>query len=237
MATHGKRYREAAQGLDAKALYELEEALELVKKTATAKFPETVDVAIRLGVDPRHGDQMVRGTTNLPHGTGKVRRVAVFAKGEKANEAEAAGADVVGAEDLITRIQQGWREFDILLATPDMMAAIGRALGRTLGPRMPSPRSGTVTQDIGRVVRDIKSAARAEYRVDKAGIIHMPIGKVTFTTEQLVENFNVLLRELLRARPAAAKGRYLKGITLSATMGPGFALDTQKTQASAERAA
>lgn len=235
MATHGKRYKEAAAGLDLKAQYELHEALELVKKTATAKFPETVDIAIRLGVDPRHGDQMVRGTTNLPHGTGKVRKVAVFAKGEKAAEAEAAGADVVGAEDLITQIQQGWRDFDLLLATPDMMAAIGRALGRTLGPRMPSPRSGTVTQDIGRVVKDIKSASRVEYRVDKAGIIHMPIGKATFTEEQLTENFVVLLRELIRARPAAAKGRYLKGITLSATMGPGFALDTTKAQSLAER--
>lgn len=235
MATHGKRYKEAAAGLDLKAVYELPEALELVKKTATAKFPETVDIAVRLGVDPRHGDQMVRGTTNLPHGTGKVRKVAVFAKGEKAAEAEAAGADVVGAEDLITQIQQGWRDFDLLLATPDMMAAIGRALGRTLGPRMPSPRSGTVTQDIGRVVRDIKSASRVEYRVDKAGIIHMPIGKVNFTAEQLTENFVVLLRELIRARPAAAKGRYLKGITLSATMGPGFSLDTTKAQALAER--
>lgn len=235
MATHSKRYKEAAQGLDLKAVYELGEALELVKKTATAKFPETVDIAIRLGVDPRHGDQMVRGTTNLPHGTGKVRKVAVFAKGEKAAEAEAAGADVVGAEDLITQIQQGWRDFDLLLATPDMMAAIGRALGRTLGPRMPSPRSGTVTQDIGRVVKDIKSASRVEYRVDKAGIIHMPIGKVTFTTEQLTENFGVLLRELLRARPAAAKGRYLKGITLSSTMGPGFSVDTAKAQTQVER--
>lgn len=235
MATHGKRYKEAAAGLDVKAQYDLAEALELVKKTATAKFPETVDIAVRLGVDPRHGDQMVRGTTNLPHGTGKVRKVAVFAKGEKAAEAEAAGADVVGAEDLIAQIQQGWRDFDLLLATPDMMAAIGRALGRTLGPRMPSPRSGTVTQDIGRVVKDIKSASRVEYRVDKAGIIHMPIGKATFTTEQLTENFVVLLRELLRARPAAAKGRYLKGITLSATMGPGFRLDTTKAQALAER--
>src|SRR5439155_10240017 len=156
MPKHGKRYNELARSVDAKQFYEPAAALELVKKTATAKFPETVDVAIRLGVDPRHGDQMVRGTTNLPHGTGKVRRVAVFAKAEKAAEAEAAGADVVGAEELITQIQQGWREFDILLATPDMMAAVGRALGRTLGPRMPSPRAGTVTNDIGRVVKDIK---------------------------------------------------------------------------------
>jgi large subunit ribosomal protein L1 len=235
MATHSKRYRAASADVDTKAVYDLTEALELVKKTATAKFPETIDAAIRLGVDPRHGDQMVRGTTNLPHGTGKVRRVAVFAKGEKAQEAEAAGADVVGAEELITQIQQGWRDFDILLATPDMMGNVGRALGRTLGPRMPSPRSGTVTNDIGRVVKDIKSAARVEYRVEKAGIIHMPIGKVTFSTEQLVENFTVLLNALIKARPSAAKGRYLKGITLSSTMGPGFQVDVARAQSQAEK--
>ncbi|MCC2671332.1 MAG: rplA, partial [Armatimonadetes bacterium] len=217
MPKHSKRYNEVARGLDTKAIYDVAEAIEMVKKTSNAKFVETVDVAIRLGVDPRHGDQMVRGTTNLPHGTGKVRRVAVFAKGEKAAEAEAAGADTVGAEDLITQIQQGWRDFDILLATPDMMGAVGRALGRTLGPRMPSPRSGTVTNDIGRVVKDIKSASRVEYRVEKAGIIHMPIGKVNFTAEQLQENFTVLLNALLKARPSAAKGRYLKAITMSST--------------------
>jgi large subunit ribosomal protein L1 len=235
MPKHGKRYEETVREVDTKAVYEPAEAIELVKKTATAKFPETVDAAIRLGVDPRHGDQMVRGTTNLPHGTGKSRRVAVFAKGEKAAEAETAGADVVGAEELITQIQQGWRDFDVLLATPDMMAAVGRALGRTLGPRMPSPRSGTVTNDIGTVVRDIKSASRVEYRVEKAGIIHMPIGKVDFTTEQLLENFSVLLGTLIKARPAAAKGRYLRGITLSSTMGPGFSVDVQRAQAMAEK--
>lgn len=235
MPKHSKRYNEVVRGVDTKAVYDVAEAIELVKKTATAKFVETVDVAVRLGVDPRHGDQMVRGTTNLPHGTGKVRRVAVFAKGERAAEAEAAGADTVGAEDLIQQIQQGWRDFDILLATPDMMAAVGRVLGRTLGPRMPSPRSGTVTNDIGRVVKDIKSASRVEYRVEKAGIIHMPIGKVNFTSEQLVENFTVLLNALLKARPAAAKGRYLKGITVSSTMGPGFEVDTQRAQSMAEK--
>jgi large subunit ribosomal protein L1 len=236
MATHSKRYQETVRDVDTRAVYDVAEAIELVKKTATAKFPETVDVAVRLGVDPRHGDQMVRGTTNLPHGTGKVRRVAVFAKGEKAAEAEAAGADVVGAEDLIAQIQGGWRDFDILLATPDMMGNVGKALGRTLGPRMPSPRAGTVTNDIGRVVRDIKSASRVEYRVEKAGIVHLPIGKVNFSTERLVENFRVLLHELIRARPAAAKGRYLRGITISSTMGPGFQVDPQRAQALAERA-
>jgi large subunit ribosomal protein L1 len=235
MAKHSKRYNAVARDVDTKALYDVTEALELVKRTATAKFPETVDVAVRLGVDPRHGDQMVRGTTNLPHGTGKVRRVAVFAKGEKAAEAEAAGADTVGGDELITQIQQGWRDFDILLATPDMMGNVGRALGRTLGPRMPSPRSGTVTNDIGRVVRDIKSASRVEYRVEKAGIIHMPIGKVNFSTEQLVENFSVLLGALIKARPSAAKGRYLRGITISSTMGPGFQVDTQRAQGLAEK--
>lgn len=236
MPKHSKRYNEVARGVDTKAVYDITEAIELVKKTANAKFVETVDVAVRLGVDPRHGDQMVRGTTNLPHGTGKVRRVAVFAKGERAAEAEAAGADTVGAEDLIQQIQQGWRDFDILLATPDMMASVGRVLGRTLGPRMPSPRSGTVTNDISRVVRDIKSASRVEYRVEKAGIIHMPIGKVNFTSEQLLENFTVLLNALLKARPSAAKGRYLKAITVSSTMGPGFEVDATRAQTLAEKA-
>ncbi len=235
MATHGKRYNALAQNLEKDAVYEIAEAIDVVKKNATAKFVETVDVAVRLGVDPRHGDQMVRGTTNLPHGTGKVRRVAVFAKGDKAEEALAGGADVVGAEDLITQIQGGWREFDVLLATPDMMANIGRVLGRTLGPRMPSPRSGTVTNDIGRVVRDIKSASRVEYRVDRGGIIHMPIGKANFTSEQLLENFLVLLSALLKARPAAAKGRYLRGVTISSTMGPSLRVDAPKAQQLAEK--
>ncbi len=235
MADHGKRYNGLVQDVDLKEVHDVAAAIELAKKTASTKFVETVDVAVRLGVDPRHGDQMVRGTTNLPHGTGKVRRVAVFAKGEKAAEAEAAGADTVGAEELIAQIQGGWREFDLLLATPDMMAAVGRALGRALGPRMPSPRSGTVTNDIGRVVKEIKSASRVEYRVEKAGIVHAPIGKANFSTEQLHENFNVLLNALIKARPSAAKGRYLRSITVSATMGPGFKVDTQKAQAGAEK--
>src|SRR5438874_10862301 len=207
MAKHSERFGELLKEADTRTLMDPEEAIERAKSIANAKFNETIDVAVRLGVDPRHGDQMVRGTTNLPHGTGKVRRVACFAKGEKAAEAEAAGADVVGADDLIAQIQKGWREFDVLVATPDMMASVGRALGRTLGPRMPSPRSGTVTNDIGRVIRDIKSASRVEYRVEKAGIIHTPIGKVSYTTDQLLENFHALISALLKARPSAAKGR------------------------------
>lgn len=234
MAEHGKRYRALVAEIDENAVLELEQAIEAVKKTANAKFDETVEVAVRLGVDPRHGDQMVRGTTTLPHGSGKVRRVAVFAKGEKATEAEEAGADTVGAEDLVEKIKNGWREFDILVATPDMMSVVSR-LGRTLGPRMPNPKAGTVTQDVAKVVRDIKSAARVEYRVEKAGIIHMPIGKVSFPTEHLVTNFTALLGALLKAKPATSKGRYLRAITVSSTMGPGFRIDTQRAQSMAEK--
>jgi large subunit ribosomal protein L1 len=234
MRTHGKKYTAAAKNRDIATTYQARQALEIVKKSAFAKFDETVEVAIRLGVDPRHGDQMVRGTTSLPFGTGKARRVAVFAKGEKAQEAQDAGADVVGAEDLVEQIRNGWRDFDVLVAAPDMMSIVSR-LGRTLGPRMPNPKSGTVTNDIARVVRDIKSASRVEYRVEKAGIIHMPIGKVSFPTDQLVSNFTTLLNALIKAKPQAAKGRYLRGITVSATMGPGFAIDTQVAQAMSER--
>jgi large subunit ribosomal protein L1 len=236
MPTRSKRYQESVRDLDTKQTYEPEQALELVKKAANAKFDETVEVAVRLGVDPRHGDQMVRGTTTLPHGSGKVRKVAVFAKGEKADEATAAGADTVGAEDLVEKVRNGWRDFDILVATPDMMSVVSR-LGRTLGPRMPNPKAGTVTADIARVVRDIKSAARVEYRVEKAGIIHMSIGKVSFPTEHLMENFTALLSALLKARPATAKGRYLRGITVSSTMGPGVSIDTQRAQSLGERGA
>lgn len=234
MPVRGKRYQEARTTVEKLALSEPEEALKAVKETASAKFDETVEVAVRLGVDPRHGDQMVRGTTSLPHGTGKVRRVAVFAKGEKAQEATEAGADVVGAEDLAQQIQDGWRDFDILVATPDVMKIVGK-LGRLLGPRMPNPKSGTVTMDVDRVVRDIKQASRVEYRIDKAGIIHMSIGKVSFSLEQLSENFTALISALLKARPAAAKGRYFKKITVSSTMGPGINVDVQKAQAVAEQ--
>lgn len=234
MAVRGKRYQEAEKKVGKLIEADPAEALAAIKAAASAKFDETVEVAVRLGVDPRHGDQMVRGTTSLPHGTGKARRVAVFAKGEKAQQATDAGADVVGAEDLIAQIQGGWREFDILVATPDMMSLVSK-LGKTLGPRMPNPKAGTVTMDLDKVIRDIKSAARVEYRVDKAGIIHMAIGKVSFTAEQLADNFGALISALVRARPAAAKGRYLKKVTISSTMGPGIDVDAQKAQASAER--
>ena len=234
MPVRGKRYQEAEKKVGKLIEADPAEALAAIKEAASAKFDETVEVAVRLGVDPRHGDQMVRGTTSLPHGTGKARRVAVFAKGEKAQQATDAGADVVGAEDLIAQIQGGWREFDILVATPDVMSLVSK-LGKTLGPRMPNPKAGTVTMDLDKVIRDIKSAARVEYRVDKAGIIHMPIGKVSFTVEQLADNFGALISALVKARPAAAKGRYLKKVTISSTMGPGIDVDAQKAQASAER--
>ncbi len=234
MIEHGKRYKEATGKIEADKICDPSEALAAVKEAASAKFNETVDIAVRLGVDPRHGDQMVRGTTTIPHGTGKVRRVAVFAKGEKAQEAHDAGADTVGAEDLVAQIQNGWRDFDILVATPDVMAMVGK-LGRTLGPRMPNPKAGTVTMDVARVVRDIKAATRVEYRVDKAGIVHMAIGKVSFTADQLLENFSALLTALMKAKPSAAKGRYIKKIVLSSTMGPGVEVDVAKAQALAEK--
>jgi large subunit ribosomal protein L1 len=220
----GKRYKQAAAKIKKEKLCLPEEALDLVKAMASAGFDETVEVAIVLGVDPRKGDQMVRGITNLPHGTGKVRRMAVFAKGEKAHEAEEAGADVVGAEDLVERIEKGWRDFDVLAATPDMMPKVGK-LGRLIGPKMPNPKAGTVSQDIAKVVREIKTAARVEYRMEKAGIIHAPIGKASFSAAQLVENFNALLAAVVRSKPASAKGRYLKSITVSSTMGPGVQID------------
>lgn len=234
MPVRGKRYQQAATKTKELTNGDPVEALTAVKEAASAKFDETVEVAIRLGIDPRHGDQMVRGTTTLPHGTGKVRRVAVFAKGEKAQQAQEAGADTVGAEDLVQQIEKGWRDFDILVATPDVMSMVGK-LGRILGPRMPNPKAGTVTMDVDKVVRDIKSATRVEFRVDKAGIIHMPIGKASFSVEQLTENLSALILALLKAKPAAAKGRYLRRITASSTMGPGVDIDPQKAQAMAER--
>ena len=229
-----KRFKAEVAKVDSLKEYEPADALELVKSTSSTKFDSTVDVAVRLGVDPRQGEQVVRGTTELPHGTGKTQKVAVFAKGANAEAAEAAGADVVGADDLITKIQNGFRDFDVLVATPDMMPAVGK-LGRMLGPRMPNPKSGTVTTDVAKVVNAIKKATRLQYRVEKGGIIHAPIGKASFTSEQLQENMNVLLGALLKARPASAKGRYIRKITLSSTMGPGVNVDLGRAQALAEK--
>lgn len=237
MAKHGKRYLEASRKIDRTRLYEPLEAIRLVKATANAKFDETVEAAIRLGVDPKHADQQVRGTVVLPHGTGRPVRVLVFAKGDRAKEAEGAGADFVGAEDLIERIQGGWLDFDVAVATPDMMPLVGR-LGRILGPRglMPNPKAGTVTFDVGKAVRELKGG-RIEFRVDKSGIIHAPIGKASFPEQALLENFLALLDAVLRARPAAVKGTYVRSITLSSTMGPGIRVDPGKAQAAVGRAA
>jgi len=220
VAKHGKKYLEASKLINAETLYEPAEAIELVKKAATAKFDETVEVAVRLGVDPRKQDQAVRGVVVLPHGTGKTKRVLVFAKGEKAKEAEAAGADFVGDQDMINKIQQGWFDFDVCVATPDMMSEVGK-LGRILGGKglMPNPKAGTVTFDVAKAVEEIK-AGKIEYRLDKAGQIHAPIGKVSFDAEKLADNFRALVDALVRAKPAAAKGVYLKSIAVSSTMGP-----------------
>ena len=212
--------------------YAPQAALELVKQSATAKFDETVDLAIRLGVDPRHGEQMVRGTVNLPHGTGKSPRVVAFAKGEKAAQAEAAGADLVGAEDLVQKIESGWKDFDILVATRDVMSMVGR-LGKRLGPRMPNPKAGTVTDDIARAITELKSG-KVEFRVDKAGNLHAAIGKVSYPVEHLLENFNAFTSALLKAKPAAAKGQYLRKIRVSSTMGPGVSIDPALAQQTAE---
>ncbi|AKX95331.1 50S ribosomal protein L1 [Moorella thermoacetica] len=222
MPKHGKRYREVSKLVSRQELYEPDEAIELLKKTASAKFDETVEVAVKLGVDPRHADQQVRGTVVLPNGTGKTRRVLVFAKGDKAKEAEEAGADFVGAEDLVEKIQGGWLDFDVAIATPDMMGLVGR-LGRILGPRglMPNPKAGTVTMDIARAVKEVK-AGKIEFRVDKTAIIHAPIGKASFEASKLKENFQALMDALLRAKPATAKGQYLKSVSLATTMGPGI---------------
>lgn len=226
MAKRGKKYTEAAKLVDREKAYEPLEAIELVKKTAPAKFDETVEVHIRLGVDPRKQDQNVRGVVLLPHGTGKTKRVLVFAKGEKAKEAEAAGADFVGDQDLIQKIQQGWLEFDVCVATPDMMAEVGK-LGRILGGKglMPNPKSGTVTFDVAKAVQEIK-AGKIEFRLDKAGQIHVPIGKVSFDAGKLLENLRTLVDAINRARPATVKGVYLKNISIASTMGPGVRVDT-----------
>lgn len=233
MAKRGKRYAEAAKLVEADKLYDPEEAVQLVKQGAKAKFDETVEVAVRLGVDPRHADQQVRGAVLLPHGTGKTVRVIVFAKGDKIKEAEAAGADVVGSDELVERVQGGWLDFDVAVATPDMMASVGK-LGRVLGPKglMPNPKTGTVTFEVADAVKEIK-AGKIEYRVDKSGIVHAPIGKASFTPEQLLGNFLTLMDAINKAKPSAAKGTYVRSVTVSSTMGPGVKVNPARIAAPA----
>ena len=230
MAQHGKEYRKASETVDKTRLYSPLEAVTLAKETSRTKFDATVEVAMRLGVDPRKADQMVRGTVNLPHGTGKTVRVIVFATGEKANEAVGAGADEVGSDELIARIQEGWLDFDAAIATPDQMAKVGR-IARILGPRglMPNPKTGTVTMDVSKAVADIKGGKIA-FRVDKHSNLHLIIGKVSFGPEQLVENYAAVLDEVLRSKPSSAKGKYLKKVSLSTTMGPGIPVDPNQTR-------
>ena len=225
----GKRYVESAKLVDRTNLYDVEEAVSIIKKTANAKFDETVEAHIKLGVDGRHADQQVRGAVVLPHGTGKKVRVLVFAKGDKVEEAQAAGADFVGGQELVPKIQnEGWLDFDVVVATPDMMGVVGR-LGRVLGPKglMPNPKAGTVTMDVTKAVNDIK-AGKIEYRLDKTNIIHVPVGKASFTEEQLADNFHTLMGAIVKAKPAAAKGQYLRSVTITSTMGPGIKLNPVK---------
>ena len=225
----GKKYTESVKLVDKNTLYTVKEAIELVTKTSKAKFDETIELAVRLGVDPRHADQQVRGAVVLPHGTGKKVKVLVFAKGDKVNEAQEAGADFVGAEELVEKIQkENWFDFDVVVATPDMMGVVGR-LGRVLGPKglMPNPKSGTVTFDVAKAIADIK-AGKVEYRVDKTSIIHVPIGKASFGEEKLTENFQILMEAVIKAKPAAAKGQYVKSVALSSTMGPGIKINPGK---------
>ena len=225
----GKKYTEAAKLIDRTMAYDTAEAVALVKKAATAKFDETVEAHIRTGCDGRHAEKQIRGAVVLPHGTGKTVRVLVFAKGDKANEAEAAGADYVGGEELIPKIQNdGWFEFDVVVATPDMMGVVGR-LGRVLGPKglMPNPKAGTVTMDVTKAINEIK-AGKIEYRLDKTNIVHVPVGKVSFTEEQLADNFQAIMDAIVKAKPSSLKGTYLKNITLASTMGPGVKVNTSK---------
>ena len=230
MASHGRKYRTARSAVETGRQYSPLEAIRLIKTLETAKFDETLEVHFRLGVDVRHADQIVRGTTILPHGLGKDVRVAVFAEGDKAREAQDAGADIVGTDDLAKQIQEGVFNFDVAIATPDMMGTVGR-LGRILGPRglMPNPKSGTVTFDVGKAVRDAK-AGKVEYRTDRSGIIHLAVGKKSFAEQQLVENYGAVLDEIIRAKPAVAKGRYLKSIHFASTMGPGVEVDSTRTR-------
>jgi large subunit ribosomal protein L1 len=230
MSKHGKKFEDALKRFDKTRIYPPAEALGLVKSLAPAKFDETVEMSIRLGVDARKADQVVRGTVALPAGTGKTVRVAVFAAGPAAEEARAAGADFVGSDDLVAQVDGGMMDFDVAIATPDLMGQVGK-LGRLLGPRglMPNPKTGTVTTDIGRAVREFKGG-RIEYRTDKVGNIHMPIGKISFSREQLLQNFHAVIEELVRAKPAAAKGRYLRAVTVSSTMGPGVRVDPARAR-------
>lgn len=233
MKRRGKRYREVCKQVEDR-LYEPREAMETVRRLATAHFDETIEAAFRLGVDPRHTDEMVRGAVSLPHGLGRAVRVIAFARGDRAREAEQAGAEAVGADELIAKVQAGWFDFDVAVATPDLMSAVGR-LGRVLGPRglMPNPKSGTVTVEIGRAITEIK-AGKVEYRTERAGVVHAPLGKASFETTALVENFEALLDALYRSKPAAAKGTYVRSITLASTMGPGVSVNPAVTvQASA----
>ena len=230
MAHHGKHYREALAQVDREALYSVSEALDIVKRLARPTFDETIELAVRLGVDPRKADQIVRGTLSLPSGTGRTERVAVFAAGEQAAEARAAGADVVGADDLVAKVNGGFLDFDVAIATPDLMGQVG-TLGRVLGPRglMPNPKTGTVTMEVGKAVTEFKGG-RVEYRTDKVGNVHIRIGKSSFTREQLVANLHAVMEELQRAKPASAKGRYLLSVTVASTMGPGVHVDPARAR-------
>jgi large subunit ribosomal protein L1 len=230
MAQHGKKYRAALAQVDREALYGVSEAVDIVKRLSSASFDETVELAVRLGVDPRKADQIVRGTLSLPSGTGRTERVAVFAAGEQAAEARAAGADVVGADDLVAKVNGGFLDFDVAIATPDLMGQVG-TLGRVLGPRglMPNPKTGTVTMEVGKAVIEFKGG-RVEYRTDKVGNIHIRVGKASFTPEQLVANIRAVIEELQRAKPASAKGRYLLSVTVASTMGPGVHIDPARAR-------
>lgn len=234
MPVHGKKYRQAAESFNQTQLYAPEEAVDLVNKGAKAKFDETIEVHIKLGIDPKKSDQTVRGTVVLPHGTGKTPKVIVFAKGDKAKEAEAAGADKVGAEDLIAEVKAGFTDFQLAVATPDMMGAIGKELGRVLGPKMPNPKAGTVTTDVTKTVKELKSG-KVQYRADKFGVVHSSLGKVSFGNEKVVQNFTTLVDAVIRAKPATAKGTYLKSVTLASTMGPGVKVDPVRLTALATK--
>jgi large subunit ribosomal protein L1 len=235
MKKHGKRFRTLASAYDVEALYNTAEAVAIVKKNANAKFNETVEIHVRLGVDPKKSDQNVRGTVSLPHGTGRTVKVIAFARGDKLREAEAAGADLFGENDLVEKVKAGFTDFDVAVATPDMMATIGKELGRILAQKMPNPKSGTVTPNIGNAIRDIK-AGKVEYRLDKTAIVHTLVGKASFDESALAENINTLIDAIVRAKPAAAKGTYLRSITIASTMGPGVKIDPSRVKATAATA-